>query len=71
MTQTDTLTASEAADLFTTADRCDVCGAQAWVRAFMRSGQLLFCAHHAREYASALESAQRVEDGRNGMFAEK
>ena len=31
-------------------DRCDVCGAQAYVRVVLEStgGQLLFCAHHAR-----------------------
>lgn len=31
-------------------DRCDRCGAQAYVRAVLEStgGELLFCAHHAR-----------------------
>jgi len=31
-------------------DRCDRCGAQAYVRAVLAStgGELLFCAHHAR-----------------------
>ena len=32
----------------TTADRCDRCGAQAYVRITLRNGgELLFCAHHA------------------------
>src|SRR5690625_5812792 len=32
------------------ADRCDRCGAQAYVRAVLPSGgQLYFCAHHARQ----------------------
>jgi hypothetical protein len=36
-------------------DRCDRCGAQAWVRVLLRGrGELLFCAHHNRQYASAL-----------------
>ena len=35
--------------------RCDRCGAQAWVRVLLRSRQdLLFCAHHYRQYAPAL-----------------
>jgi ABC-type molybdenum transport system ATPase subunit/photorepair protein PhrA len=37
-------------------DRCDRCGAQAYVRAILVSGgQLLFCAHHAKEYAEGLK----------------
>lgn len=33
----------------TAADRCDLCGARAWVEVVMKSGSLLFCAHHGRE----------------------
>ena len=29
------------------ADRCDSCGAQAYVRATLQFGELLFCLHHA------------------------
>jgi len=37
-------------------DRCDRCGAQAYVRAILLSGgQLLFCAHHAKTYAQGLK----------------
>ena len=36
-------------------DRCDRCGAQAYVRVRLASGgELLFCGHHAREHESAL-----------------
>jgi hypothetical protein len=39
----------------TALDRCDRCGAQAYVRATLPSGsELLFCAHHAREFDSKL-----------------
>jgi hypothetical protein len=39
------------------ADRCDRCGARAYLRAVLPSGsELLFCAHHAREHAAALKS---------------
>jgi hypothetical protein len=34
----------------THADRCDRCGAQARVRVVLGSGDLLFCAHHAKAY---------------------
>ena len=37
------------------ADRCDRCGARAYLRAVLPSGSaLMFCAHHAREHAAAL-----------------
>ncbi|GAB3925920.1 hypothetical protein GCM10011575_06770 [Microlunatus endophyticus] len=39
----------------TAADRCDRCGAQAYVRVTMPGGsQLLFCAHHGKEHADKL-----------------
>ena len=38
-------------------DRCDRCGAQAYVRVTLLSGgELLFCAHHYAEFKPALES---------------
>lgn len=37
-------------------DRCDRCGAQAYVKVALTSGgELLFCAHHARAHADALQ----------------
>lgn len=38
----------------TAADRCDRCGAQAYVRVTLESGQLFFCAHHGRALTPAL-----------------
>ena len=36
-------------------DLCDRCGAQAYVRVVLPgSGELLFCAHHARQHSEAL-----------------
>lgn len=44
-------------------DRCDRCGAQAFFRAVLVSGELLFCAHHGRAYAEKLaETAVLLED---------
>lgn len=39
----------------TAVDRCDRCGAQAYVRVLLPNAlELLFCAHHNRQHASAL-----------------
>jgi hypothetical protein len=52
--------ASEIADgghswALTARDRCDRCGAQAYVRVLLPNGlELLFCAHHNRQHSSAL-----------------
>jgi ssDNA-binding Zn-finger/Zn-ribbon topoisomerase 1 len=32
-----------------TSDRCDKCGARAMVRATLKTGELYFCGHHAKE----------------------
>lgn len=45
-------------------DRCDRCGAQAYVRAtLLNGGELLFCGHHGKEYAEKLRSVQaKIQD---------
>ncbi len=57
----------------TALDRCDSCGAQAYVRVTMASGELLFCAHHASKYKAKLaptalawhdESSRLLDDAR-------
>ncbi|MCW2615599.1 MAG: hypothetical protein JWN08_2593 [Frankiales bacterium] len=47
-------TATPAAPTLTAADRCDRCGAQAFVRVLLTSGDLLFCGHHAKAYEDKL-----------------
>lgn len=45
------------------ADRCDRCGAQAYVRARLHSGgELLFCAHHGRKHVPALRDHADIQD---------
>jgi len=58
-----TATAPSAAPL-TSVDRCDRCGAQAYLRVQLQAGgELLFCAHHAREHGDKLrEVAAHVHD---------
>lgn len=48
----------------TAEDRCDRCGAQAYLRVELATGgELLFCAHHAREHGEKLkEVAVHVQD---------
>ena len=39
------------------ADRCDRCGAQAYLRVELQSGgELHFCAHHAKQFEPKLKS---------------
>lgn len=50
----------------TTLDRCDACGAQAYVRVVMPYGQLLFCGHHANAHLEKLSAtALSVQDQRS------
>jgi hypothetical protein len=48
----------------TAADRCDRCGAQAYLRVELPGGgELLFCAHHARKHGDRLaEVALYIHD---------
>ena len=57
-------TATAPAAPLTAIDRCDRCGAQAYLRVQLQSGgELLFCAHHAREHGEKLrEVAAHVQD---------
>lgn len=48
-------TVTPSAPTLTAADRCDRCGAQAFVRVVLASGDLLFCAHHAKAYEATLK----------------
>ncbi|WP_454294621.1 DUF7455 domain-containing protein [Salana multivorans] len=58
------------ADQLTAADRCDRCGAQAYVRVTLESGQLFFCAHHGRALTPALELiAVEIHDESDRLLA--
>ncbi|WP_017794179.1 DUF7455 domain-containing protein [Leucobacter salsicius] len=49
---TDTLAADRPLSAL---DRCDSCGAQAYVRAVLGGSELLFCAHHANKHEAKLK----------------
>jgi hypothetical protein len=41
----------------TASDRCDRCGARAYIRvSLLNGGELLFCVHHGRAHDAALRS---------------
>ncbi len=50
-----TTAVAPAAHVLSAEDRCDRCGAQAYLRVELHAGgELLFCAHHAREHGDKL-----------------
>lgn len=54
----------------TTADRCDACGAQAYMRVVLNSGnELYFCGHHARENESGLQQVAAEWDDQTDRLA--
>jgi hypothetical protein len=62
-------TALATSSALSAADRCDRCGAQAYLKVELQSGgELLFCAHHAREHGDKLrEVAAHVVDETNRL----
>jgi hypothetical protein len=40
----------------TAQDRCDSCGAQAYIAAEINGTEMLFCAHHGRKYEEKLRA---------------
>jgi hypothetical protein len=61
---TVTTATAQSSTPLTAVDRCDRCGAQAYLRVSLQGGgELLFCAHHAREHGDKLrEIAEYVHD---------
>lgn len=57
-------TAQQGRTFLTHANRCDTCGAQAFIRALFVNGELMFCGHHGRLMSIPLQQqAILVEDG--------
>ena len=55
----------------TAADRCDRCGARAYIRVVLPGGgELLFCAHHGRAHETALRAADAdIQDQSDALAA--
>jgi hypothetical protein len=53
------VTSTAAPPHLTASDRCDRCGARAYLRVVLPGGgELLFCAHHGRAHESALRAVE-------------
>jgi len=50
-------TEATAAHELSALDRCDSCGAQAYVRVTLASGVLYFCAHHGTKFREKLAAS--------------
>ncbi len=60
------------APTLTAADRCDRCGAQAYLRVRLISGgELLFCGHHARAIEATLRPLSSDWHDETGRLHEK
>ncbi|AAZ56168.1 hypothetical protein JCM3263A_00850 [Thermobifida fusca] len=57
----------------TASDRCDRCGAQAYVRVVLNSGgELLFCAHHMRQHGESIRKvAMEIHDETDRLLSPK
>lgn len=66
------MTAAIATQPLTAADRCDRCGAQAYLRVRLPSGgELLFCGHHGRRHSPKLkEVAADIQDEYDRLTAD-
>ncbi|MDY5129520.1 DUF7455 domain-containing protein [Actinotignum urinale] len=62
---TDERAQAQDVEALTAVDRCDACGAQAYVRVCMPYGELLFCGHHANKHLDVLkDGAMYIQDER-------
>lgn len=55
----------------TAADRCDACGAQAYVRVMVNNSELLFCAHHAKKHEEKLQPIAQSWHDESGRLLEE
>jgi hypothetical protein len=67
------MTTAVADRTLTTVDRCDRCGAQAYVRVVLGAsgGELLFCGHHARAVEANLRPLSSGWHDETGRLHEK
>ena len=66
-----TVTATAQLTGLSAVDRCDRCGAQAYVRVELAGGaELLFCAHHARQHEDKLREVAITIHDESGRLVE-
>ncbi|HEU5223212.1 MAG TPA: hypothetical protein VFU07_05965 [Candidatus Lumbricidophila sp.] len=54
----------------TALDRCDACGAQAYIRVSIGESELLFCAHHGRKHQEKLATVASAWHDESARLAE-
>lgn len=67
---TETTLAPESTSHLTAQDRCDQCGAQAYIRVGVGGSELLFCAHHGHKYQEQLSTIASSWHDESGRLAE-
>ncbi|MEO6826102.1 MAG: hypothetical protein ABI255_07300 [Microbacteriaceae bacterium] len=71
-TEADTVDDLATGPQLTAADRCDSCGAQAYIRVVVNNGELLFCAHHGKKYQEKLSTiAHSWHDETSRLFEDQ
>jgi hypothetical protein len=67
----DTVIEPEAPEyVLTNADRCDRCGAQAYVAVLLEAGELMFCGHDWAKYKDVIEpKSVKITDEREKLLA--
>ena len=58
--QSESTSAANELPELTGLDRCDSCGAQAYVRVVVGGSELLFCGHHANRHEEKLRSVADI-----------
>lgn len=62
----------EKTNILVIADRCDQCGAQAYVGVLFGHGDLMFCSHHFKKYQPKIESTSvKIIDERWKLFDQR
>lgn len=71
-TENDAVDELAAGPQLTAADRCDSCGAQAYIRVVVTNGELLFCAHHGKKHQEKLSAiAHSWHDETSRLFEDQ
>jgi len=61
----------DSAHELTASDRCDSCGAQAYIRVSIGESELFFCAHHGKKYQDKLSTIASDWHDESGRLTEQ
>jgi len=64
--------AEDETNILVVSDRCDQCGAQAYVGVLLGNGDLMFCSHHFNKYKTGITAAAvKIIDERWKLFNQR